>query len=422
MTLYKKNNKALLLSIFIVILLSCVTSVQAQNNTNSPYTRFGYGQVYDQTFSIGQSMGGTALGLRSKTSINTANPASYSAIDSTTFLFEFGASLLMSRFASDGVSTSTTNGNLEYLAIQFPVNHWMGFSAGLLPYTFVGYDFSSSDSTKIGSGTTNYSYTEEFIGYGGMNQVYLGTSVDLFSHLSLGLNVYYIFGNIDYERDLVYDNTGTTSTYYSSELNLHSFNWRAGLQYHNVFEEKHALTVGAIFELQTDLSSDMTTIAYSTDTVTTTLDNAYQLPTTIGLGLNYTYNNKYMFALDYNYMDFAGAKFAGKTDSLNIYQSLNAGFQYVRNDQGRKFWDRVRWRCGGNYRQSYVKIGPDNSYAYSITAGMGIPLKNSLSLLNINFEYGQRLNNDYTNIDESYFKIGLNMSLNESWFQKRKIR
>ena len=57
--------------------------IAAQNNTNSPYTRYGYGQLQDQGFSVSQSMGGISYGLRSNATINPGNPASYSAIDST---------------------------------------------------------------------------------------------------------------------------------------------------------------------------------------------------------------------------------------------------------------------------------------------------------------------------------------------------
>ena len=50
--------------------------IAAQNNTNSPYTRYGYGQLQDQGFSVSQSMGGISYGLRSNATINPGNPAS----------------------------------------------------------------------------------------------------------------------------------------------------------------------------------------------------------------------------------------------------------------------------------------------------------------------------------------------------------
>ena len=66
-------------------------------------------------------MGGVALGARSNYNINTVNPASYSSVDSMTFMFDLGTSALMSRFSTNSGSTSTFNGNLEYITMQFPL-------------------------------------------------------------------------------------------------------------------------------------------------------------------------------------------------------------------------------------------------------------------------------------------------------------
>ena len=60
------------------ILLFSSTSMMAQNGTNSPYTRYGYGELANRSFGAGRSMGGVGIGLRSSRQINPMNPASYS--------------------------------------------------------------------------------------------------------------------------------------------------------------------------------------------------------------------------------------------------------------------------------------------------------------------------------------------------------
>lgn len=72
------------LLVFLLMMLSGATI--AQNNTNSPYTRYGYGQLADQGSGNSKAMGGVAYGLRDKYQVNFANPASYTAIDSLTFI------------------------------------------------------------------------------------------------------------------------------------------------------------------------------------------------------------------------------------------------------------------------------------------------------------------------------------------------
>ena len=73
----------------LVLLLTILSGAAvAQNNTNSPYTRYGYGQLSEQGSSNSRAMGGIAYGLRDKYQTNFANPASYTAVDSLTFIFD----------------------------------------------------------------------------------------------------------------------------------------------------------------------------------------------------------------------------------------------------------------------------------------------------------------------------------------------
>ena len=78
--------------VIISLLIFTQIALWGQNNTNSPYTRFGYGGLADRAMGSGKAMGGIGIGLRSKKQINPMNPASYSCMDSMTFIFDFGAS------------------------------------------------------------------------------------------------------------------------------------------------------------------------------------------------------------------------------------------------------------------------------------------------------------------------------------------
>ena len=115
-------QKRISLIIVAGFLLLLSIPLMAQNGTNSPYTRYGYGDLANRSFGAGRSMGGVGIGLRSSRQINPMNPASYSSIDSMTFLFDFGASAQLSWF-NDGVNKQNDiNGNVEYMAMQFPIH------------------------------------------------------------------------------------------------------------------------------------------------------------------------------------------------------------------------------------------------------------------------------------------------------------
>ena len=130
MTLFKR---------LINICLFCIvaTAAMAQSGTNSPYTRYGFGQLSDQSFGNSKAMGGIAYGLRDGLHINAANPASYSAVDSLTFLFDAGMSLQNTNFKESGVKTNANNSTIGYIAIQFRRWERMGMTLGFLPYSIV---------------------------------------------------------------------------------------------------------------------------------------------------------------------------------------------------------------------------------------------------------------------------------------------
>ena len=64
-------------------------------------------------------MGGIAYGLRNGYQINASNPASYTAIDSLTFLFDAGMTLQNANFKDGNVKTNAKNSSFDYLAMQF---------------------------------------------------------------------------------------------------------------------------------------------------------------------------------------------------------------------------------------------------------------------------------------------------------------
>mgnify|MGYP001732946352 CR=1 FL=1 len=104
--------------------------LMAQNNTNSPYTRFGYGDLGERSFGAGRAMGGVGYGLRSPKQINPMNPASYSCMDSLTFLFDFGVAGQLSWFDDGNARQNDINGNVEYIAMQFPIHRRIALSFG----------------------------------------------------------------------------------------------------------------------------------------------------------------------------------------------------------------------------------------------------------------------------------------------------
>jgi hypothetical protein len=409
----------------ITILLSLLSTILtiAQNNTNSPYTRYGYGLLEDDCFSKSQAMGGTAIGLRTKNSINSTNPASYSSIDSTTFIFDMGVSGLLSNFSTINAQNTTFTGSFDYIALQSPITKWMGLSAGLIPCSYVGYNYNYTDSISIPFEDNYNIYNKTYYGRGGINQVYLGLSFDIADHLALGVNGYYMFGEINHYKALSYttSNLTTTNTILQSDLYIRSFNARFGLQYHEIINKKHKLNIGAIYEFRSGMNGAFTQTTTGTDTLTTNSDELFEMPSLYGGGVMYTYDDRLTIGVDFIFQEYNKALYYGKLDTLANRMKISIGSEYVHDPRGRNYIDRMAWRLGANYRNSHTKINGLQIPEFSITCGVGLPLRTSRTTINVNFEYSN-IGGTTALLKEHNFKFGLNFALNETWFIKAKLR
>ena len=79
---------------------------------------------------------------------------------------------------SNSASESAKKTSLDYLVIGIPYNQKLGFTAGLIPHSTVGYRLISNNLTTTGTATSN-------TGSGGMNKVFFGTGYQLTKKISL---------------------------------------------------------------------------------------------------------------------------------------------------------------------------------------------------------------------------------------------
>jgi len=419
------KNKAFLLALGSLLLVQFSIG---QNNTNSPYTRFGYGDISETNSGEQRAMGGVALGARFNYNINTVNPASYSSVDSMTFMFDLGTSALMSRFSTNSGGTNTFNGNLEYITMQFPLAKNIGFSTGLLPYSFVGYNYYKKDNHLTELNLDDFDtipYRTTFSGNGGFSQVYAGLSANLFNHISLGVNVYYMYGTINNNRSLRFL-ASSDSTIQYNVIRANNFRFRYGIQFYNTFAKKHDVTLGIIYEQKAKLNGSFSQSTYgvlSDTTLAKAGDSEFELPNIYGVGLYYTYDKRLSIGLDYTLQEWGTAKFRGNYELSNC-SKIALGVEYLPNPKGRKFAERIRYRGGLSLSDPYYKVNnvtpPKN---IGVSLGFGFPIynnvTNTVTMLNTSFEYGKLGSSDL--LREDYFKFTLNVAFNEHWFFKRKL-
>ena len=134
--------------ILATLLLGSTLMVNAQSGTNSPYSQYGLGVLSDQTSGFNRGMNGVGLGFHEHNQVNYLNPASYSNIDSLSFILDAGISGQITNFNENGVKKNAKNANFEYVVAGLRVAKHVGVSFGILPFTNVGYNYTSTG--KVG--------------------------------------------------------------------------------------------------------------------------------------------------------------------------------------------------------------------------------------------------------------------------------
>ena len=91
----------------------------AQSGTNSPYSQYGLGALATQATGFNRGMNGLAYGFHEHNQVNHMNPASYSAVDSLSFIFDAGLSLQLTNFDEGGHKVNAHNADIEYVVASF---------------------------------------------------------------------------------------------------------------------------------------------------------------------------------------------------------------------------------------------------------------------------------------------------------------
>ena len=412
------------------LLLTMVTGMAiAQNNTNSPYTRYGYGDLSDQSFGNSRAMGGIAFGLRDGAQINPLNPASYTAIDSLTFLFEGGVSLQNMNISGSGVKLNAKNSSFDYLAMQFRLHPRIAMSIGLLPFSNVGYSVSDS---KVDNGV---SQTRSFTGDGGLHQLYGGIGVKVLKNLSLGVNASYFWGDITRTRTIIYPATSESYSYIQQMgVSISDYKLDFGTQYTLDFNKKHSMTIGAVFSLKHKLNNDYTVTTQVSTTNSNNLDATLELPNTFGVGFTYNYDKRLTVGADYSLQQWSKTKFGVNTSDDAVREDFNetytycnrhkvsVGAEYIPNLMGRSYLSHIKYRLGAYYTTPYYKIGgKEATREYGVTAGFGLPVPRSRSILSISGQFVRISGQESAFVNENIFRVSIGLTFNERWFFKRRV-
>lgn len=423
----------------LLALLPAMAQTSGENGSapsaNSPYTRYGYGLLTDPAVGNSQAMGGVAIGLRNRTGVNPANPASYTAIDSLTFLMDLGVGLQNGNFNDGKQRMNAKNGGLDYIAMQFRLHKRVAMSLGFLPFSTIGYSITDTKPVSD-AGTTGLTAYRSYSGSGGLNQIYAGLGFKVHENLSVGVNASYLFGSITQSSQLSFSESSINTTYKVNYASIKDYKIDFGLQYTQPIGEKHCFTLGAVYSLGHAMNNEAYTdiqrvteqngslVAESNER--TIVENGFEYPHCYGAGITYQYAQQWTVGFDYTRQQWGQTSYFGQKGMLADRTKYAAGIEYVPNPTKRNYLSRVRYRIGGYFiPQPYVRVSEQfSAKEFGVSAGLGLPIFQQRSLLHIAFQYSKMKPSSLNSglVEENYLRVHIGLTFNERWFAKWKVQ
>lgn len=418
-------------SLFTSALIIFSIFAQAQSiSTYSPYSRYGIGQIPTRGFASTKAMGGISQAVRNPFGINYLNPASYTAQDTMSFILDFGFETGATLLESQGQTVKNGFGGIHHIAMSFPVTKWWGASFGLVPYSQVGYQvkFDETDPVLLSNfGQIKYYHR----GNGGVNQAYFGNAFKPFKNFSVGFNLSYFFGSLNYTNKIEFPKNKSSyfNTIEEKTISIRSLAFSFGVQYMHFINKTEGtfLTFGATLEneanvkakqiylLQWEAGTSMDTIAYK--------DSAFgqiKLPRNLSAGIGFGYKNKLFTSIEYSTQDWTNAFPQGTNQATTNSNTIRFGLEFIPNRFDLKsYLKRMTYRFGAHYSNTYLKLDGHQINEFALSAGIGIPFRNNTKF-NIGYEWGNRGTTNYGLIKEKYGVLSLSLTFYDFWFFRRK--
>lgn len=414
------------------ILLFVLGMVHAQSD-NSPYSRYGLGDLNPAENIISRGMGGVSAGYFDFQSVNSMNAATYSKLRLTTFDFGMNLNSRTIQSFNPVKKFTSVNPQISYIQIGIPLAKNWGMGFGLKPLTRINYDIERRSDLGFDSVHTN------FKGDGGVNQVFWGTGYSI-GNFSAGINVNYLFGSKNYHTYTTILPDSLNPYHYRSNhtnsVNYGGLSAAWGVQYMFKTGKETYLQLGAFGNLKSTINANKDHIVetfsetaqgnFRIDSIYENIDQKGKMiyPSTLGAGFMFRKSDKWMFGADYVTSKWSQYEIFNEKDLVQDSWKLNVGGQVTPNSfNPSTYWGRVSYRAGFSIGEDYVAAtGKMNTFSFSV--GAGFPMRranysNQVSVINTALEFGSRGNEDNL-IKENYFRLNVGLTLSDVWFIKRK--
>lgn len=415
--------------ILIVFVALVSLNTVAQEGSASPYSFYGVGEIKFRGTVENKSMGGISM-YSDSIHLNMLNPASLGKLKMTNFNIGGNQKFTTLKTSEEEAKGSTTT--LDYIAVGLPMGK-LAMSFGLMPYSSVGYKTGFTDPTTAEIGEGRYE------GSGGINRGFVAAGYQLTDKLSLGLEVNYSFGKITTEAiEITSDEPDHYDTMETNETSLNGLGLNLGINYTTKLNNSLEFVSGLTYSPQVNLDSEnyrrLSSIKFNSNGQVTGVRDIIEsdtevidinLPSKLTLGAGIGKHKKWFAGIDIstigtnklNNRTFNNSE----TDFKNATRVALGGFYIPKYNSLTNYGSRITYRAGMRYENTGLVIRNEDINEFGISFGVGLPVGRKLSNVNLGFEYGSRGTTTSNLVKENFINLNISLSLNDKWFQKRKI-
>jgi len=435
--MYQKLKYTLAACLFIVSV-----AVHAQVTVQSPYSKFGVGNVKGSLLPQLRAMGGISTAVYKNAyfnNLNMQNPASYAGITAVTL--DMGLSGSFNELKNSKLSENSFNATLSHVALGFNISRKSGLSFGIMPYSELGYNFKNT--VKIGSTTANQKDVDFlYTGEGGLTKSYIGYGIGLGDHLRVGANIEYLFGNLSESRSTQFVNDpGAMSSRMQDKNSIGGLAYSYGAQYDIRIDNKTSLVLGYSGSSSSKINSTKSNYVTQykidgTGAESPAIDTLFrtensktnlQLPLVHNFGIALQKNDNWLIGVDYRMGKWSNLTIDHVNQNLQDTYGFSVGGQIVPDFSSiNNYFKRVEYRLGFQYDKTYIQMNNQDVKQMAITMGLGLPMssysRGTFYKANITAEFGKRGSIANGLLQERYINFHLGFTLNDSsWFRRFKF-
>jgi len=406
----------------IMMFLALSFSLIAQ--VNSPYSRYGIGELEYSYSARRAGMGGLGVAVDDNAFISMLNPAAWHSINLTRVEF---SSYFNGSFVKDQNQKSFYSGGyFSGFSFALPVSKDNGISVamGLIPISKIAYETRTS-VLDPSSQTEDHSFT--YSGDGGLSKFYLGTSYTLPFDVSVGATLDYNYGTFRYRSKLDFLSNTSAGSSFKTEYKVKGLGGTFGMISQDlnkdIFKSDFVqdFRIGVSVSMVSQLSADTSFTKlgnYATDTLSQGI-TTMKIPPRFTFGASAKLNPHTQIYADYLFQNWSEYAVSGNTDqNLQNLSKVSLGIEYKNSAQPYTLSDLIIWRGGFSFGTTPYKINGKGISEFSVSGGVSLPFSRE-NTLDLSLQFISRGTTDSGLLKENILKLGATLSLGELWFVRQ---